>query len=184
MATKGVYGIIEPFSGKNWASWIPRLKFYFEANDVKLEKKRRALFLTLCGPDTFDAACALVAPKTPGEVSFDDLVSLLKQHFEPTPSELYSRYVFQQRNQLPNESISNYVATLKRLSADCNFGILPATIAASTSSQEGTTSSVLSTNPSMLQLDVMLRERFVCGVRNERLQQRLFTEKDLTFQRA
>lgn len=166
MATGRVHGVTEPFSGKNWASWIQRLKFYFEAKDIKLEKKRRALLLTLCGPDTFDAACALVAPKTPAEVSFDDLVSLLQQHFDPTSSEHYSRYVFQQRNQLPYESISNYVETLKRLSAVCNFGVLPTTIAASTSSQEGTTSFVLSTNPSMLQLDVMLRDSFVSGVRN------------------
>ncbi|XP_037529456.1 uncharacterized protein K02A2.6-like [Rhipicephalus sanguineus] len=36
----------------------------------------------------------------------------------------------------------------------------------------------------MLPLDVMLRDRFVCGLRNEQVQQRLFAEKDLTFKRA
>lgn len=36
-----------------------------------------------CGADTFETVCLLVAPKTPGEVSFNDLVTLLRRHFDP-----------------------------------------------------------------------------------------------------
>lgn len=36
----------------------------------------------------------------------------------------------------------------------------------------------------MLPLDVKLRDRFVCGLEDAYLQQRLFAEKDLTFQKA
>lgn len=182
MATGGMHGAIEPFNGKNWSSWIQRLTFYFVANDVSNEEKKRALLLTLCGADTFETACALVAPKTPGEVSYTDMVTLLQKHFDPRPSELYSRYVFQRRDQLPGESISNYVAALRSLSADCNFGVPTTTSATSTLPAEG--HSAVQPNPTMLPQDVMLRDRFVCGIRDEHLQQRLFAEKDLTFQRA
>ncbi|XP_037508201.1 uncharacterized protein LOC119383993 [Rhipicephalus sanguineus] len=182
MATGGVQAAIEPFSGKNWSSWIQRLTFYFVANDVCDEQKKRALLLTLCGADTFETACALVAPKTPGEVGYADIVALLQKHFDPRPSELYSRYVFQRRDQRPEESISNYVAALRSLSADCNFGVPATTSVTSTPPAEG--HAAVLANPTMLPQDVMLRDRFVCGIRDEHLQQRLFAEKDLTFQRA
>ncbi|XP_037505702.1 uncharacterized protein LOC119382034 [Rhipicephalus sanguineus] len=182
MATGGMQAAIEPFSGKNWSSWIQRLTFYFVANDVCDEQKKRALLLTLCGADTFETACALVAPKTPGEVGYADIVALLQKHFDPRPSELYSRYVFQRRDQRPEESISNYVAALRSLSADCNFGVPATTSAASTPPAEG--HAAVLANPTMLPQHVMLRDRFVCGIRDEHLQQRLFAEKDLTFQRA
>ncbi|XP_037505852.1 uncharacterized protein K02A2.6-like [Rhipicephalus sanguineus] len=182
MATGGMQAAIEPFSGKNWSSWIQRLTFYFVANDVCDEQKKRALLLTLCGADTFETACALVAPKTPGEVGYADIVALLQKHFDPRPSELYSRCVFQRRDQRPEESISNYVAALRSLSADCNFGVPATTSATSTPPAEG--HAAVLANPTMLPQDVMLRDRFVCGIRDEHLQQRLFAEKDLTFQRA
>ncbi|XP_037518397.1 uncharacterized protein LOC119395190 [Rhipicephalus sanguineus] len=182
MATGGMQAAIEPFSGKNWSSWIQRLTFYFVANDVCDEQKKRALLLTLCGADTFETACALVAPKTPEEVGYTDIVALLQKHFDPRLSELYSRYVFQRRDQRPEESISNYFAALRSLSADCNFGVPATTSATSTPPAEG--HAAVLANPTMLPQDVMLRDRFVCGIRDEHLQQRLFAEKDLTFQRA
>ncbi|XP_037505582.1 uncharacterized protein K02A2.6-like [Rhipicephalus sanguineus] len=182
MATGGMQAAIEPFSGKNWSSWIQRLTFYFVANDVCDEQKKRALLLTLCGTDTFETACALVAPKTPGQVGYADIVALLQKHFDPRPSELYSQYVFQRRDQRPEESISNYVAALRSLSADCNFGVPATTSATSTPPAEG--HAAVLANPTMLPQDVMLRDRFMCGIRDEHLQQRLFAEKDLTFQRA
>lgn len=33
-------------------------------------------------------------------------------------------------------------------------------------------------------LETILRERIVCGIRNEKIQRRLLVEKDLTFKRA
>lgn len=117
-------GKMEAFSGKSWASWIERLGFYFVANGISAMDKKRALLLTLCGPETYEIVRALVAPRGPGDVEFDELVTILGAHFDPRPSELYSRYKFQRRDQLPDESINSYVAALKHLAGDCNFGIL------------------------------------------------------------
>lgn len=126
-------GTIEAFSGKAWASWIERLGFYFVANSITSLDKKRALLLTLCGPETYDIVRALVAPRTPGDIGFEELVSILGTHFDPQASELYSRYKFQRRDQLADESINSYVATLKQLAADCNFSIpLTSSITAAT----------------------------------------------------
>ncbi|XP_037507352.1 uncharacterized protein LOC119383342 [Rhipicephalus sanguineus] len=167
---------IEPFSGKAWTSWIQRLGFYFVANSITADEKRRALLLTLCGPETFETVRALVAPKSPGEVPYEEIVQTLAAHYDPRPSELYCRCKFQRRDQQPGESIAVYVAALRKLAADCNFGVgaLPAAEATATTAAATTA----------LPLDIMLRDRFVCGIRNELVQQRLFAERDLTFQKA
>ncbi|KAL3193061.1 hypothetical protein MRX96_058562 [Rhipicephalus microplus] len=89
MATGGMQNAIEPFSGKNWSSWIQRLTFYF--------------YLTFY----------FVGNDTPGQMGYADIVALLQKDFDPRPSEMYSRYIFQRRDQRPEESISNYVAALR-----------------------------------------------------------------------
>ncbi|KAM7300759.1 putative guanylate cyclase C [Ixodes scapularis] len=68
-----------------------RLGFYCEANGVLEPTKKRALLLTLCGAKTYEVVRALVAPKTPGKVSFDELMATLKKHYDPRPSELFNR---------------------------------------------------------------------------------------------
>ncbi|XP_037528183.1 uncharacterized protein LOC119405417 [Rhipicephalus sanguineus] len=167
---------IEPFSGKAWTSWIQRLGFYFVVNSITADEKRRALLLTLCGPETFETVRALVAPKSPGEVPYEEIVQTLAAHYDPRPSELYCRCKFQRRDQQPGESIAVYVAALRKLAADCNFGVgaLPAAEATATTAAATTA----------LPLDIMLRDRFGCSIRNELVQQRLFAERDLTFQKA
>ncbi|XP_064488368.1 uncharacterized protein K02A2.6-like [Ornithodoros turicata] len=40
------------------------------------------------------------------------------------------------------------------------------------------------TPPTALPLDVMMRDRFICGIRDKNLQQRLLVERDVTFDRA
>ncbi|KAM7312965.1 uncharacterized protein ISCGN_009869 [Ixodes scapularis] len=188
MATQGK---LQQFDGTAWPSWAERLGFYCEANGVLEPTKKRALLLTLCGAKTYEVVRALVAPKTPGEVSFDELMATLKKHYDPRPSELFSRTRFQRRDQQAGESISSYVAALKKLSADCNFGVLTATPAAVTASTRNAGSAGESRsparqpelNPTLLPLEVMFRDRFVCGLRDEHLQQRLFAEVNLTFQK-
>ncbi|XP_037520686.1 uncharacterized protein LOC119397325 [Rhipicephalus sanguineus] len=164
------FGRLPEFSGSSgsWRSWCGRLQFFFEANDITDASKKRAHLLTLCGEQTYDVVCALVQSKQPNQVSCDNIVEVLKAHFDPQPSEVFCRARFQRRDQRHDEMVSDYVTALKKLAADCNFG----------------TSVDAAANPTMLPLDVMLRDRFVCGLRNEQVQQRLFSEKDLTFKRA
>ncbi|KRZ10956.1 Uncharacterized protein T11_18511 [Trichinella zimbabwensis] len=91
------------------------------------------------------------------EVIFEEIVSTVKEHFNPAPSEIVFRIRFHRRSPRPNESITEYVAALRNLSENCNFGNT---------------------------LDDMLRDRFVGGIRDEAIQRRLLAEPNLTFDLA
>ena len=102
-------------------------------------------------------ARTLSAPVALSEKNYDDLVKLLKEHHNPKPSTIVQRYRFNSRRQEEGETITAYVAALRKLAEHCEF------------------------NESM---NDMLRDRLVCGVNHERIQRALLAEKYLTFEGA
>jgi len=144
----GVVGNLEEFDPKNntMVAYIERTAFYMDANNVPDEKKA-ATFLSALGKSTFQVLRNLVAP---------DKVKDKTQHYEPKPLVILERFNFNRRQQAANESVADYVAELRRLSAHCEFGTF---------------------------LDDALRDRFVCGLRSEAVQ-KLLVEISLTFTRA
>ncbi|XP_077531216.1 uncharacterized protein LOC144143321 [Haemaphysalis longicornis] len=152
-------GRLPEFNGTSWGSWFGRLQVYFEASNIVDPSKKK--------------------PSTPAAEDYDHIVAALQKHYDPMPSEVYSRTLFQRRDQMEAEAVSAYVAAMKKLDAIYNFGPLPTTTVAT--EHPVATPPV---NPFMLPLDIMLRGRFVCGLRDNFLQQRLFTETEYTFARA
>ena len=84
---------------------------------------------------------SLVALVKPMVVLYKDIVRL---HYNPKPSKIVTCYKFNSRSQKPGESITCYVAELRRLSEQCGYGD---------------------------HLEEMLRDRLVCGTANGRCQQ-------------
>ena len=74
----------------------------------------------------------------------------------PTYNKIVERFKFNQRNQKQGERISEYIAELRKLSQFSEFN----------------------------DLDDMTRDRIVCGMRSERLQKRLLSDKKLTLGKA
>ena len=62
------------------------------------------------------------------------------------------RFKFHSHSRKPGESVATYIAELKRLSEDCEFGDF---------------------------LQEMLRDRIVCAINDPRIQRRLLAESDL-----
>lgn len=93
----------------------------------------------------------------PKDKTYKDLVQLLEKHYHPKPSEIVQWYKFDSRTRKPEESVLDYVAELRRLAQDCNYGD---------------------------KLQQMLRDRLVCGIEDECIQRRLLSEADLTFEKA
>ena len=89
--------------------------------------------------------------------AYADLVTALKNHYDPIPSVIVQRYKFNSRNRAQGKTVAKYVAALRSLAEHCNYADV---------------------------LNDMLRDRLVCGVNNEKIQQRLLAEKDLTFAKA
>ena len=144
-------------SAEGWISYIERLECYFAANDVTQAGKRRAILLTCCGAATYGLIRSLAAPNKPTDVSYQELVDLVHNHLNATPSLIVQRFKFNSRTQQPGESIASYVAEIRRLSEHCGYG---------------------------QSLDEMLRDCLVCGMGQVRTQQRLLAEVDLTFEKA
>ena len=153
------HGSLGPFDRETeqWAAYCERLDQYFLANDVTSSQKQRAIFLSVCGPSTYQLIRNLVAPAKPMDKPLKDLVMLVQNHLTPAPSVIVQRYKFNSRSQKDGESVAQYVAQLRRLSEHCQFGDT---------------------------LEDMLRDRVVCGIRDARVQRRLFSEPSLTFKKA
>ncbi|CAC5398917.1 unnamed protein product [Mytilus coruscus] len=73
------------------------------------------------------------------------------------PSSIVQRCKFNSRSRQPNESVSQFVAELRQISEHCDYKAT---------------------------LDDMLRDRLVCGIKEDRIQRRLLAEPGLTFKKA
>ena len=157
MSFLGNVGIFEE-NQEDFESYQSRVELFFVANDVE-QAKYAASFLSLIGPKAYKLVKSLVAPKKPSECTYAYLTSTLKNHYTPQKIVIYERFKFLARAQKDNESVNDYVAALKELASTCEYG----------------------TN---LALEEMLRDRLVCGLKDEATQRHLLAIKDLTFAQA
>ena len=154
-----IFGTVGPFDGTNdtWDNYTERLGFFFQANGIEAAPKKKAILLSVCGANTYKLIRSLLAPTTPEAAEYDVIVKKMKEHTNPKPTTVVQRFRFNSRSQRPDESVLEFVAALRHLSNDCEFGDT---------------------------LSMMLRDRLVCGVEDERIQRRLLQETDLTFDKA
>ena len=82
------HGGVGEFSGgsETWMLYIDRLQQYFVANDIKGDDKQRAVPLSICGASTYQLIRSVVSPNKLTEKSFDQIVTLMKEHYFPKPS--------------------------------------------------------------------------------------------------
>ena len=152
-------GRIDEFDGtkEDWPQYVERVDHFFDANGITDADKKKSAFLAVIGPTTYALVRNLVSPAKPGEKSYDELVKILKEHFNPTPSETVQRSRFHGRFRKPGETVATFVSELRSLAEFCNFGA---------------------------SLDDMLRDRLICGINNSKIQQKLLAEKKLTLTTA
>ena len=151
-------GKIDAFDEANddWNAYVERMEQYFIANEIDKDKQV-AVMLSLMGNKTYGLLRNLAAPAKPSTLSFKTIVDTLQKHLSPKPLLIAERFRFHKRNQLEGETVSTYLAELKKLSLNCEFG----------------------TN-----LNDALRDRLVCGLHNELIQKRLLSEPDLSLAKA
>lgn len=153
-------GSIEPFQkNEDLNSYLERFNFFVLANDIPVGRKK-AVFLSVIGASTFNLIKDLAQPNNlnSDDVTFDNIVTLLKNHIQPKASLVVYRYKFDKCVKGTNESIGDYINRLKHLSEHCNFGE---------------------------NLNQRLRDKFVSGLNDDRIIHKLLTEGDeLTFARA
>ena len=98
-----------------------------------------------------------MAPTKPGDKAYSALVEVLAKYYKPTPSEIVERCKFHSRFRKTGESVATFVSEIRSLSEFCDFGDT---------------------------LEVMIRDRLVCGISDDAIQKRLLTEPGLTYAKS
>ena len=157
MATS--FGSMEPFDIKSdeWNEYTERMEQYFIANAITEDKKQIAVFLTLIGGNTYSLLRNLIAPEKPSSKALNELVMILKKHFNPKPILIAQRYKFYERCQKEDESLAEYMAALRKLTEHCKFDNF---------------------------LEQAIRDKYVCGIKYQNIRKRLLAERNLDLQKA
>ena len=143
---------------EDWQSYVERLELFFTAYDVADVQKKRTILLTSRGIETYRLFKGLTAPAKPVGKTFDELVNLMTNHENPKRNPIAERFQFNMRCRKTGESVSQYMAELRRLSQYCKYGD---------------------------SLDSMLREHLVCGINHDHTQQSLLSEgANISLQKA
>lgn len=80
------------------------------------------LLLNSIGSTNFNTIAALSAPKLPNELSYDELIKLLKAHMSPKQNVLVMQHQLS-KYQSDNQTIADYVADLRTDIGDCNASV-------------------------------------------------------------
>lgn len=159
--TNNIIGTLEPFrpeSGK-WPVYEKRLQQFYIINGITTDEKKKAYLLTILGAENCDLLWDLFSPTVPTEatVTHDAICLKLKNHFLPARVEIAERFRFYQVKTKPEESVANFLATLRNLTKHCAFGTF---------------------------LESALRDSFVIGLQDKRIQTKLLAEATLTLESA
>ena len=136
-----------------WIIYVERLNQYFIADDVEDSSKKRGILLAACGSKNFQ----LIRSLTEEDPTYDNVVQLITDYYDPKPSVIVQRYKFNSRVRGTDESISTYVAALRQLAEHCNY--------------KNT-------------LSEMLCDCLVFGINHPAIEKTLLAEKDLTLDKA
>ena len=137
-------------------AYLERFQMFVLANSIADDRLVPTL-LTVVGFTHYTLIRGLVSPELPKDKSFDELVDILKKHYDPEPIIIAKRFHFYERRLKPTESITNYLATLRRLASQCVFGTF---------------------------LSDALQDKLVCGMHSENTQKVLLTKAKLILEKA
>ena len=129
----------------------------YEAVWCTIQLRNNDQMLVGGGQSTFATICSLVGEDTLKGIKYADLIKVLSEHYDPTPSSIVKRYKFYNRVRAEGETVDNYVASLQAIAKYCDYRDT---------------------------LNMMLRDRLVCGINHQVVQRRLLAEKNLTFDKA
>ena len=137
-------------------AYIERYEQFLLANDITDDGKKKAIFLASLGANSYKLLRTL-ADNNPAGKSYNDLKKLLKNHLKPKPNVISTRYKFFKKDRHAGESVSAYIAVLRELSERCEF---------------------------QANLEEQIRDRFVCGINDRRILQKLLSTEPLTMETA
>ncbi|XP_037508363.2 uncharacterized protein LOC119384143 [Rhipicephalus sanguineus] len=138
-----------------WTPYLIKVEAYFEANAIEDSTKKRALLVAALSTHTIQVLAGKVAPRKPNALTYEEVVAVLSEHYDPKRHEITESYKFFSRCQAEGEPINEFLVDIRRIADNCNFGSA---------------------------LNRMLRDRIVCGVQSKALQKQLLVKQELTLE--
>ena len=139
----------------NWKKFKRVWTQYEIASKLNKQDKaqRTATLLTCLGSEGLEIVDSFHFVDEAQRSDIDQVMEKLEEFCIGSTNEIYERYVFNKREQAPEESFDTYLAALRTMSKTCNFGDL----------QES-----------------LIRDRIVVGLRDNSVRKRLLQESKLT----
>ena len=146
--------------GQEWAEYCEQMDFYFCANEITEAKQRKSILLASVGNDTFKLIRNLIGKEQlkAETTTLDVIVQRVKNHLAPRPNYIFARSDFFDCVRKPGQSVAEFIVVLRKLSEHCKF----------------------------INLDEMLRDKLVNGLKDMQTQRRFFeiSEEKLTLEKA
>jgi hypothetical protein len=159
--------LLQPF--ENFDPKKESFKYYRQRFENFLEMKKitsnrqlcAQMFLNSVGAPNYNMLAALVSPRTPAELTYDELINTFEVHLCPKKNVLVSQHHFLSTYQAETQTIADYIATLRRDIIDCEF-ISPCECHVSIA-------------------DIFLRAQFVRGIRDNSIREQILQSEVLVF---
>uniref|UniRef100_A0A182VPM5 Retrotrans_gag domain-containing protein n=1 Tax=Anopheles minimus TaxID=112268 RepID=A0A182VPM5_9DIPT len=126
---------------------------FFLVNDITDEKETPVL-MTMAGASLYATAVKICSPDDHKEKPYKELVKALNEYFTPVENIVSERYQFRKVKQSSDQSINDYIISLKDKAHSCDYGPF---------------------------LKDALRDQFVAGIKDHELRTRLLRESRIKF---
>nr|CAI5844998.1 unnamed protein product [Callosobruchus analis] len=143
----------------SWKLWKQKFNLYLlasgksnKADDIKI-----ALLLNFLGDEGLMIYNTFEYASDEDRTLLQTVIQKFDEYCDPIKNEVFEHFKFFQRNQLPGESIDQFVTELKSLASTCEFGTLT---------------------------DILIRDRIVLGVSDLRIQEKLLQTPNLKLPEA
>ena len=144
---------------KEWKQWRQVWDAYEEVTDLrnKTNRLRVVTFITCIGKEALEVHNGLPFASEEEKSNMTKVLELWETHCIGKTNVIYERYKFNNRSQEQTESIDTYENALRALAETCDFGALK---------------------------DQLIRDRIVCGVRDNAVRRKLLQESKLTLEKC
>lgn len=135
-----------------WRKWKQTWNSYEIVSRLQSQPEpfRLATFITCIGPDALEVYNALQFGKDQSRIKMDDVLTAMENHFV---NPTYERYKFNRREQKVGETFHVYLTALRAMVRTCNYGDMT---------------------------DDLLKDRLVCGIRDDGVRKTLLQKRQLT----
>ena len=122
-------GSLQPYDpSTDWRLYKLAVTNFFAANLIDASAnagdpdRRKAAPLATIGMRALEIIRSLCAPDDPSTKTYDQLLELLRRHYTKAPTKSLARQTLAATKQNEDESVDEFVARLRHLAIDCQYG--------------------------------------------------------------